>query len=97
MLYRHVIKNKAFIDLYPYNGNKEIGFIILAVNPKYRGQGLIKELLKQTVNDCKELGVKKLKWRCDSNNEGSYKAALSNGFKLTAKGKSYYSLEFKVK
>lgn len=97
VLYRHVIKNKAFIDLYPYNGNKEVGFIILAVNPKYRGQGLTKQLLNQTIVDCKKLQVKKLRWRCDSDNEGSYKAALSNGFKLTSKGKSYYSLEFNVK
>ena len=96
VLYRHVIKNKAFIDLYPYNGNKEIGFIILAVNPKYRNQGLTKQLLNQTKEDCKTLGVRKLRWRCESNNEASLKSALSNGFKITAKGKSYYSLEFKI-
>ena len=95
-LYRHVIKHKAFIDLYPYNNNKEIGFIILAVNPKYRNQGLTKQLLKQTKDDCKTLGIKKLRWKCDSGNEASFKSALSNGFKITAKGKSYYSLEFKI-
>ncbi len=96
LLYRHVIKGKAFIDLYPYDGNKTIGFIILAVNPKYRHQGLTHQLLSQTISDSKQLGIKKLRWRCNSKNIGSFKAATSNGFKLTAKGKSYFSFELVI-
>ncbi len=82
-LYRHVIKNKGFIDLYPYEGNKEIGMIVIAVNPKFRGQGITKELLNQTKKDAKKLGIKKLIWDYYKDNIDSKRAALSNGFEET--------------
>lgn len=97
LLYRHVIKGKAFIDLYPYGDNKKVGFIILAVNPKYRKQGLTKQLLDQTISDCKIIRIKKLEWRCTLDNIGSYKAALANGFKLLAKSKTHYILELVIR
>ena len=91
LLYRHVIKDKAFIDLYPFEGYKNIGFVIIAVNPKYRNQGLTKQLLKQTKLDCKKLGISKLIWKCSTVNKGSFKSALSNGFKQT-----FATLEYKI-
>jgi RimJ/RimL family protein N-acetyltransferase len=83
VLYRHVIKNKAFIDLYPFEGHKNIGFVIIAVNPTYRNQGLTKQLLEQTKKDCKKIGITKLIWKCSNKNQASFKSALSNGFKQT--------------
>lgn len=91
LLYRHVIKNKAFVDLYPFEGYKNIGFVILAVNPKYRNQGLTKRLLNQTKQDCKKLGIKKLIWKCSTKNQSSFNSALSNGFKQT-----FATLEYKI-
>lgn len=97
LIYRHVIKNKGFIDLYPYNNNNKIGFVILAVSPKYRGKGITQELIKQCIKDCPKLGIKKIWWRCDSSNAASYKSALKCGFKLSSKCKGYYSLYIDIK
>ncbi len=83
LLYRHVIKNKAFIDLYPFEDHKDIGFVIIAVNPKFRNHGLTRELLVQTKKDAKKIGIKKLIWKCSTKNVGSHRSALSNGFKET--------------
>ncbi len=84
-LYRYVIKNKAFIDITPYNQNNNMGFINIAVLPKHRKQGLTKILCDKAKEDCKKLGMTSLIWKCKSFNNPSYKSALSNGFKIINK------------
>ena len=78
VLYRHVIKGRGFIDVYPNLGSRRSGFVLIAVTPKARGKGVTHELVDRCMSDCGKLGIKKLMWRCDSDNVASCKAALSN-------------------
>lgn len=94
--YRYVIKNKAFIDITPYNLQNDIGFINIAVLQEYRRMGLTKKLLKKTIDYCKEIGVKELIWSCSCENDISFKTALNNGFELVHKGKLYCKLRYEI-
>lgn len=88
LIYRHVIKRKGFVDIYHHNHSDKIGFLLIAVAPKYRGQGITHQLLNQCIKDCKELGLTKIWWVCNVDNSNSYHAALKNGFKLQKRGKT---------
>ena len=88
VLYRHVITNKGFVDIYPYNHSKKVGFLLIAVAPKYRGKGVTYDLMKECFKDCKTLGIKKIWWVCANSNTDSLHAGLKNGFKLQKKGKT---------
>ena len=88
VLYRHVIKDQGFVDVYPHNHSKTIGFILIATSNKYRGKGVTHKLMNQCIKDCKKIGIKKILWVCSNKNESSKHAALKNGFKLQKKGKT---------
>lgn len=104
LLYRYVIPSKAFIDLYPNNNNKKEGFIIIAVNPKYRHQHLTSKLIDKCIDDIQNSTnnssintIKRLIWKCNSNNESSYKAALKTNFKLKSLNNDEYVLYRDIK
>jgi len=84
-IYRYVIKDKAFIDIIPYCKSKDSGLVNIAVLLKYRRQGLTKTLVNKAVENCKELGIKSLIWKCKIINNQSYMAAKSNGFNFILK------------
>lgn len=96
LLYRYVIPNKAFIDLYPNNNNTKEGFIIITVNPNHGHQHSTTKLIDQCINDIKSnpqsLSIKRLIWKCNSNNISSYKSALKNNFKLKSLNNDEYVL-----
>lgn len=87
VLYRHVIPNKGFVDLYRYNHSDKIGFLLIAVSPKYRGKGITYDLIRICIKDSKILGIHKIWWVCAKDNVSSYKAAIKNGFKLSRTNK----------
>lgn len=93
-LYRYVIKDKAFIDIIPYLGNNDMGFINIAVLPQYRRQGISKILCDKAKEDCKKLGVKNLVWKCKTYNNLSYQSALSNGFSIVGRDNDELILGF---
>lgn len=77
----------AFIDVYPNTivypeTPKTDAFIIVAVDPEHRHQGIVKILLDKASYNLKDLGYKRLVWSCTPNNMDSRKAAVKNGFKL---------------
>lgn len=93
-LYRYVIKDKAFIDIMPYLGNNDMGFINIAVLPQYRRQGISKILCDKAKEDCRKLGVKNLVWKCKTYNNLSYQSALSNGFSIVGRDNDELILGF---
>ena len=61
---------------------KDGGHIGYAVVPKFRGQGIATEILKQSLDYCKENNVQtagKVLVTCDDDNIGSVKTIENNG------------------
>ena len=62
--------------------NYTVGYVSLAVNPKYQNQGIGKSLTQKAVQWFKrERGIAFLEWHCLPYNEASRKLANSAGFK----------------
>ena len=62
--------------------NYTVGYVSLAVNPKYQNQGIGKSLTQKAVQWFKqERGIAFLEWHCLPDNEASRKLANSAGFK----------------
>ena len=55
------------------------GHIGYSVRPTERRKGYAKEMLKMSLNYCREIGLEKVLIICKENNEGSRKTILSNG------------------
>ena len=104
-------KNLVFLKVH-YLQNKPVGFfaikkdpsskykdsyVILAVSPEARGQGIASQLVKSGISWFKKSEFDFLFWPCDINNVASNKLAKHNGFKFAWKkdnGKSnVYKLE----
>ena len=89
-------KNKepiAFITIRIKNvNNYTVGYVSLAVNPKYQNQGIGKSLATKAVSWFKkEKGIHFLEWHCLQNNEASKKLANDAGFReYIAKNKDEY-------
>lgn len=77
----------AFIDIYEFK--KGEGFIIIAVNPDYRGKGLAKKLLSKAIKEAKEKGLKKLIYKVDNVNKSSisFIENFGEGFKEVEENK----------
>ena len=91
--YVHKINNHpvGFIDCYKYNHSNHSAFIILAVNPAYRGNGIGKLMLKKAEYNCKLLGFQKLIYRVEKENIPSFNLAKKNGYTLTLQTKNQYT------
>ena len=62
--------------------NSTVGYVSLAVNPKYQNQGIGKSLATKAVSWFKkERGIQFLEWHCLQDNEASRKLANSTGFR----------------
>ena len=90
---RQIIYNNnqpaAFGEIYKYNGkSKNVGFIVLAVHPKFRGKGYAKQVIDRCINEIKSKGYNKLVYRVDNDNIGSIKLARSYGFNFIRKTKT---------
>ena len=105
LLYRYILNldnNKSFyndvgfVDIYQFLPFKTTGFIILAIKPEFRKQGYGKLLLDNAIKASKNLGLKKLIYRCDINNLPSITLAKSYGLTLSTKGKEYYSFYYQL-
>lgn len=72
--------------------NSTVGYVSLAVNPKYQNQGIGKSLTEKAVSWFKkERGIHFLEWHCLQNNEASKKLANYTGFReYIAKGQEEY-------
>ena len=63
--------------------NSTVGFVSLAVNPKYQNQGIEKSLTAKAISWFKqEKGINFLEWHCLQNNEDSKKLANDVGFRV---------------
>ena len=73
----------AFITIRIKNiNNSTVGYVSLAVNPKYQNQGIGRSLTEKAVSWFKkEKGIHFLEWHCLQNNEASKKLANDAGFK----------------
>ena len=72
--------------------NSTVGYVSLAVNPKYQNQGIGKSLADKAVSWFKrERGIQYLEWHCLQDNEASRKLANYSGFReYIAKGQEEY-------
>lgn len=91
-VYRRVAKRNgkpsAFIEVFRDPDLKgDEGIAIVATNPKYRGKGDARKLVRN-LTKYMPAGINKIYWETDTSNKGSMRLAESNGFKRT---KSNYS------
>ena len=97
ILFREVMQNGkgqdvGFIDVYEFNNNKQIGFIVMAVHPDFRGQGYSRKLRTSAIENCKKLRMSKLIYRVDVSNGDSLRSIKRDKrFVLITKGKTYHS------
>ena len=75
-------KPVGFIDLNKYNGSDDAKtvFVVCAVSPEYRRDGLATIMLKKAVKAATELGYKKLMYSTDEHNKPSIAVAEKFGF-----------------
>ena len=98
-IYRYIekINNKpiGFIDAYKYNGISDtVAFVILAVSSQYRGKGIAKKMLTNCCIKLKEMGYKKVIYRLDKENKGSFNLINNyEGSKKTNETKTQLSFE----
>lgn len=92
-------KNKnpiAFIEVYKYD-DKKSGFISIAVDSRFRGQGIAKKLFKKATSIAKNKGLIKLIYKLDSNNLNSKKLIESLGYKLDNSDKNNFTYIINLK
>ena len=77
-----VSNNTGFCKITKYQNNPEIGFVTIAVSPKYRHQGVSDKLLNEAIKKSKEKGITKLIYTLKIDNIPSKKLAKRNGFKF---------------
>ena len=69
---RHEIESCEYLNRY-------CGHIGYSVRPKERGKGYSTEMLRQALEYCRELGLKRVLMTCWPHNIGSKKAIIANG------------------
>ena len=77
-----ISNKKGFCEIYKFNGDPSIGFIIIAVSPKYRHMGIADKLLNEAISKAKKKGVNKLIYRVEKTNNPSKIIAVRNSFTL---------------
>lgn len=73
-------KAGAFIEIYAFDNEPDIGIVVMAAEPAARGQGLTNKLLQKAIREVPKLGITKLVARIDIDNTHSYNMAIRNGF-----------------
>ena len=97
VLFRYIETNSSgidvgFVDVYPYNGNNKVGFMTMAIHPDFRRKGYANKLRTAAIEGCHSKGIKKLIYRCDTQNKESLSSIKKdNRFHLLSRGKSYAS------
>ena len=82
LLYR-VGNENCFVEVVDYFGDKNSGYINVAVSPKARGQGLAKKYVKEAIEKMKDYKLKKMYYFAEKSNESS--CALANSLKIFKK------------
>lgn len=83
-----ISNKKGFCEIYKFNGDPSIGFITIAVSPKYRHMGVADKLLNEAIRKAKKKGVNKLIYRVEKTNNPSKIVAVRNGFTLEKQTKT---------
>ena len=79
----------GFSEAYQFNGrSNNVAFVIIAVLPEWRNQGIGSSLLQQITDDILKKGYKKIIYRTSIDNDKSIALAKSNGFKELNKSKT---------
>lgn len=92
------ISNKqGFCEIYKFNGDPSIGFICIAVSPKYRHMGIADKLLNEAIRKAKKKGVNKLIYRVEKTNNPSKIVAVRNGFTLENQTKTQLTYVMNLK
>ena len=64
-------KLMGFIDVYCFDEKEKEGFIILAVDPEYRGRGVAKKLISKAIKESRKMGFNSLVYEVDKINKSS--------------------------
>lgn len=107
-IYRNVIRDgvftvKGFIevanDVYCKQATGESGSVIIGVHPRYRGEGIAKQLISTMLKELpkERPEISNLIWRANSENKASMKLAEKMGFTMVRKTdvQVMYRYEFK--
>ena len=92
-----ISNKKGFCEIYKFNGDHSIGFITIAVSPKYRHMGIADKLLNEAIRKAKKKGVNKLIYRVEKTNNPSKIIAVRNGFTLENQTKTQLIYVMKLK
>ena len=92
-----ISNKKGFCEIYKFNGDPSIGFITIAVSPKYRHMGIADKLLNEAIRKAKKKGVNKLIYRVEKTNNPSKIVAVRNGFTLENQTKTQRTYVMKLK
>lgn len=91
----------GFIDIYWYEKFSNLAYIILAVNPKYRGKGIASKMIQTAIDSGidKRYNFKEYIWHVDEDNIASQKLAEKNGFVTNGvlnKKKRWYEYKLRI-
>ena len=92
-----ISNKKGFCEIYKFNGDPSIGFITIAVSPKYRHMGIADKLLNEAIRKAKKKGVNKLIYRVEKTNNPSKIVAVRNGFTLENQTKTQLTYVMNLK
>ena len=92
-----ISNKKGFCEIYKFNGDPSIGFITIAVSPKYRHMGIADKLLNEAIRKAKKKGVNKLIYRVEKTNNPSKIIAVRNGFTLENQTKTQLTYVMNLK
>ena len=99
ILFREIMQSEkrqdaGFIDVYEFNNDKKIGFIVMAVHPDFRSQGYARRLRTSAIENCKRFKMRKLIYRCDIENIGSLRSIKKDKrFTFVSKDNTHYIYE----
>lgn len=79
----------SFAEAYKLNGiSNNVAFVVIAVLPEWRNQGIGSALLQQMIEDLTKKGYRKVIYRTSIDNDKSIALAKSNGFKEQNRSKT---------
>lgn len=99
ILFREIMQSEkgqdaGFIDVYEFNNDKKIGFIVMAVHPDFRSQGYARRLRTSAIENCKRIKMRKLIYRYDIENVDSLRSIKKDKrFTFVTKDTTHYIYE----